>query len=69
MAKEFSTSVGATFPIVIDDQGVASNEYEIPGTPTNFFIDREGKVMFKKVGFAPGHEKEFADTIEEMLSM
>lgn len=68
MAKEFTTSVGATFPIVLDDQEVAHTLFDIPGTPTNLFIDPSGKILFKSIGYTPGHEKVFVATIEEMLS-
>lgn len=68
LAKEFTTSVGATFPIVLDTDNVSRGKFEIPGTPTNIFIDREGRMMFRVIGYTPGREKVFAATIEQMLA-
>lgn len=68
MSKEFTTSVGADFTIVMDDQDVAGKVFDVHATPTNLFIDRDGMMMFRTVGFSPGMEKTFAATVEHLLS-
>lgn len=67
MAKEFTTSVGASFPIVMDDQDVSGSLFGVHATPTNLTIDKTGRVIFKTVGFSPGREKTLAAQIEYLL--
>ena len=37
------------------------------GTPTNLMIDGSGRIFFRTLGFAPGHEKVYAAQIEYLL--
>jgi hypothetical protein len=57
LAREFVQKVGATFPIVLDEQKTAGTIFQLQGVPTNLLIDREGNVIFRHLGFSPGHEK------------
>jgi hypothetical protein len=41
--------------------------YGVNATPTNLMIDRQGRVMFKTVGYGPGREKGLAAQIEYLL--
>lgn len=68
LAKEFTSSIGVTFPILLDDQGVTGKLFDVHATPTTLFIDRKGTVLFKHVGYSPGDEKHVAATIEHMLA-
>ena len=67
LAKEFTSSVGATFPIVIDDADVSGNLFGVHATPTNLMIDREGRIIFRSLGYMPGKEKALAAQIEYLL--
>jgi thioredoxin-related protein len=67
LAKEFVQKIGATFPIVIDDQKLSRSLYGVKATPTNLFIDRSGKIIFTVVGYGPGMEKGLAADIETLL--
>lgn len=42
--KKFAESNKMTFPIVMDTDGKASDAYNVPGLPTTFFIDADGKL-------------------------
>ena len=57
LAKEFVEKHGATFPIAIDDAEMSREAYELLGVPTTFMIDREGKIIFRHLGFSPGDEE------------
>jgi hypothetical protein len=59
--------VGATFPVVEDRTDIATR-YRVAGTPTNFLIDREGRILFRRVGFAPGSEVELRAQIDYLLA-
>ena len=67
LAKEFSTKVGATFPIVEDDAHVSADLFDVHATPTNLMIDRSGKIIFRTLGYSPGMEKDMAAEIEYLL--
>ena len=41
---DFVAKMGATFPIVLDEDGKISAAYQIRGLPTSIFIDRDGIV-------------------------
>jgi hypothetical protein len=38
--------------------------FKIQGTPTNLVIDRQGRIIFRHLGFSPGSEKILAAEIE-----
>ena len=56
-----------TFPVALDDQGISRSLYEIQGTPTNLVIDREGRVIFRHLGFSPGKEKVLEAEVEILM--
>ena len=49
-AKRFLMQFGHTFPNAPDLTGRVSIDYGVYGVPETFFIDRQGRVRFKKVG-------------------
>ncbi len=55
--QDFVKKVGAAFPVALDDQKLSSGLFKIKGTPTNYVIDRDGKIVFRHLGFFPGAEK------------
>ena len=57
LARKFVAQYGATFPVVLDEQKVARNLFSLKGVPTNLLIDRNGMIVFRHLGFSPGHEK------------
>jgi len=60
--------VGVTFPVVEDQTNIAGSLYQVAGTPTSFLIDREGRIIFRGVGYAPGSENELRAQIEYLLT-
>jgi thiol-disulfide isomerase/thioredoxin len=68
LAQQFLKELGVTFPVVEDKTDVAGGLYQVTGTPTNFLIDREGRIIFRGVGYAPGGEGELRAQIEYLLT-
>ena len=56
-AKRFMTKMGATYDSLIDPEGDVAGMYDLPGIPTTFVIDQEGKITAQLVGLTPGDEK------------
>ena len=59
--------MGATFPIVLDDQKISREVFKIQGTPTNLVIDRQGRIIFRHLGFGPGSEEILKAEIEMLM--
>jgi thiol-disulfide isomerase/thioredoxin len=54
--------------IVLLDADEQFTEYGITGIPTAFYIDKEGKIRYRDVGFGPGKEKQMEQKIKELIS-
>ncbi len=40
------------FPILLDDRRLAREALQIPGTPTTFIVDKEGRIRARLIGAA-----------------
>ena len=40
--ERFTDSMRLTFPVLLDAEGVISQQYQVRGLPSTFFIDRQG---------------------------
>ncbi|MFQ5797770.1 MAG: redoxin domain-containing protein, partial [Bacteroidota bacterium] len=68
MVENFMEKNNYTFPVVYDESKVV-DKYEVEGIPTQFYIDREGTIQFKEVGFhGPELEYSMAMMIDMLLS-
>ncbi|MBI1850971.1 MAG: TlpA family protein disulfide reductase [Planctomycetes bacterium] len=63
---KFARSKESVFPILRGMDSVLES-YGVTGFPTNYFIDKQGKVHSREVGFGEESEKKFAETIESLL--
>ncbi len=50
-SEEFQRKYKATFPMLLDTDGKISKQYGIEELPTNYFIDPEGKIARRIVGW------------------
>ena len=61
IALDFMQENSATFPNVLDSshaaQKVYFKDYRVKGVPTNYIIDREGKIVDSWLGYEEGHER------------
>lgn len=67
MAKKFVAEIGATFPILLDENKMARTLYSLKGVPANLLIDRDGNIIFRHLGFSPGHEKILDAEVQYLL--
>jgi cytochrome c biogenesis protein CcmG/thiol:disulfide interchange protein DsbE len=65
-AKRFLTQFGHTFPNAPDPAGRVSLDYGVYGVPETYFIDRKGRVRFKRVG--PVSDEMLKEQIERLLA-
>lgn len=50
-ARKWKQKKEYTFPIYYDEDSKVTQAFGVHGIPTTFFIDQNGKIQFKKVGF------------------
>ncbi|HCY36932.1 MAG: hypothetical protein DKM50_09625 [Candidatus Margulisiibacteriota bacterium] len=62
--KAFVKENKITYPLLMDD-GSISEEFGVRGIPTTLFVNRKGRVVNKKVGYAD--KQFFTSQVEEML--
>lgn len=63
-AAAFRDEFGLTFPILLDEIGWVTRLYQVTGTPTSLFIDREGVIVERRLGYMD--EAEIAKVIESV---
>ncbi len=63
-AVAFRDEFGLTFPILLDEIGWVTRLYQVTGTPTSLFIDREGVIAERRLGYMD--EAEIAKIIESV---
>jgi tetratricopeptide (TPR) repeat protein len=63
--KDF-TADKITYPVLLDAGG-KSQEYGVQGLPTKIYIDVEGKIRYRDLGFRPGMENETEDRVKKLL--
>ena len=63
-ARAFRDEFGLTFPILLDEVGQVTRRYLVTGTPTSLFIDREGVIVERRLGYMD--EAEIAEIINRV---
>ncbi len=67
-AKVKAFAKGQISYIILLDADEQFTEYGVTGIPTAFYIDKEGKIRYRDVGFGPGKEKEIEQKVKELLA-
>jgi peroxiredoxin len=49
--NEFVKANGMTFPVLLDTDGKVGGTYEARSIPTNYLLDRNGKILARIVGY------------------
>ncbi|MDF1567008.1 MAG: TlpA disulfide reductase family protein [Spirochaetaceae bacterium] len=65
--EEFAEELGFTFPILLDEKGIAGSMYGISGIPTTFLIDKNGGLVARLVGSREWDTKDFRETIGMLM--
>lgn len=65
--RQFYEEGGFVVPAAFDTEGVALRDYRIPGTPTNYLLDGEGRILWRRFGFRAGDEAVLEETVVEAL--
>jgi hypothetical protein len=65
--KEFYEQNDFVVPTAFDTTGVA-RQYGIMGTPTAYLIDGDGRIVWRKYGYAVGEETELERRVADLLA-
>ena len=58
-----------SYPIVVDKRREVAAKYGVSVLPTLIIIDKNGKVIYYHVGYAPGDEVEVEEKVKEALGV
>jgi peroxiredoxin len=56
VSKSFQKEFKATFPMLVDKQGITKDIYRLEAYPTNYFINPEGKIIRKIIGWVDARQ-------------
>jgi peroxiredoxin len=65
--RDFAIQQGLNYTILLDGYELA-RRYNCDGIPTNFLIDRQGRIAARFDDFRRGDEKRLAKLIEEAMA-
>ncbi len=68
LVRAYVTRHGLTFPQLVDPNYEVSPMFGVRGTPTNFLIDRKGRVRGGGVGYRDWSSPEAYRLIESLLT-
>lgn len=67
-AEKFLADVPVTFPVLMDPKGEVAKLYKNRAMPSSFFIDREGQLAYLHMGYRPGEEEKYRQTVRKLLA-
>lgn len=66
--RSFLEEVGVTYTILHDPGERVTDLFSVYGLPATFLIDREGTVVWRRIGPLRADEAELAEVLDEILS-
>ncbi|WP_396589213.1 TlpA disulfide reductase family protein [Bermanella sp. R86510] len=66
-AQGFLDRFPVDYPILLDPEGGVAMQYELPGMPTSFILDKKGRIQFVHIGFKPGDMKSIESQVKSLL--
>lgn len=67
-AAEMATTLGVSYPVLLDTRNEVARAYEIGTMPSTVLIDREGTIRYVSEGYKPGYERRYTDKLRELLN-
>lgn len=67
-AKEFLAKTQYPFHVLMDDKNQVVESFKTTGIPTKYFVDKNGKIRYKSVGFS-GNNEEMAKEIDLIINL
>jgi hypothetical protein len=67
-SREFYDQFGFTIPAAFDVTQVGGGMFGVTGTPTNYLLDAQGRIVWRQYGFQRGEEVEVRAQVEKVLA-
>lgn len=68
LARHHAQAAGATYPVLVDEEGVLSSLYGFRAIPNGWIIDKEGVIRFRHLGGFDIRKPEAVKAIEQILN-
>lgn len=68
LAREFVRQYDLPFPILWDSVREVSSRYRVPGFPTHYIVDRNGRIRFSGLGFNLADVAAVSQEVETLLA-
>lgn len=68
-ARRFLAETPANFTIAFDPKGTTPRQYDVKGMPTSALIGKDGRIVFKHVGFNHNSRDEMEKAIQAALEV
>ncbi len=68
VVESFVQELGLTFPILLDPGGEVFAQYSVPGLPTSYLLDRQGRIVSGEVGARDWSGAAARQVVEALLS-
>jgi peroxiredoxin len=67
-ALQFAEDYNLSFPLVWDKDRAVSKAYLVPGYPTHYLVDRDGRIRYSGLGFALKDVAAVAQEVQTLLA-
>lgn len=68
LANQFINETSPQFKIIFDTKGVLATEYQVAAMPSSFIVDRQGKIVFKHLGFHEKKKSIYESEIQQLIN-
>tara|TARA_R110002126_G_scaffold75469_28_gene188448 strand:+ start:296 stop:805 length:510 start_codon:yes stop_codon:yes gene_type:complete len=67
-ATRFLQQVPAAFAVLYDVNGALAEQYQLPGMPSSFLIDKKGQIRYRHIGFKHADIADYEEKIRQLLA-
>lgn len=68
LARAFVEEYKIQFPVLLDTDKAVSSSYRVPGFPTHFIVDRNGRIRFSGLGFNLNDVRAVSEEVASLLA-
>jgi peroxiredoxin len=66
-AQDIATKTGVTFPVLVDENQLVSELYDLEAMPSSVVVDRDGVVRYVHRGYKPGDEAKYLEVVKQLI--
>jgi peroxiredoxin len=66
-ARELLSKTAVSFPVLIDENQLVSEMYDLQAMPSTVVVDRDGMVRYVHRGYKPGDEAKYVEVVQQLI--